>query len=112
VTGARVQNCPGTLTQQQLTNFNSLSATLTQILGSETPCPGDGNLDKVVDQQDIKNWALFSQIGCVPGSGVEVVECELGSSARVASYRQASAGAAGSLIGGFSLIIANDSRLM
>ena len=50
--------------------------------------------------------------GCVPGSGVEVVECELGSSARVASYRQASAGAAGSLIGGFSLIIANDSRLM
>jgi hypothetical protein len=51
-------------------------------------------------------------VGCVPGSGVEVVECELGSSARVASYRQASAGAAGSLIGGFSLIIANDSRLM
>jgi hypothetical protein len=66
VTGARVQNCPGTLTQQQLTNFNSLSATLTQILGSETPCPGDGNLDKVVDQQDIKNWALFSQVQTTP----------------------------------------------
>lgn len=42
----------------------------------------------------------------------EVVEFELGSSARVAPYRQASAGAAGSLIGGFSLIVANDSRLM
>jgi hypothetical protein len=35
---------------------------------------------------------------------------ELDSAARVGSYDQASAGAAGNLIGGFSLIVASDSR--
>jgi hypothetical protein len=37
---------------------------------------------------------------------------ELGSSAQVASYDQANAGAAGSLMAGFSLNCASDSRLM
>jgi hypothetical protein len=42
----------------------------------------------------------------------EAFEFELGPLARVASFEQVSAGAAGSLIGGFSLFVANDSRLM
>ena len=45
-------------------------------------------------------------------NGLGEREFELGSAARVGSYDQASAGAAGSLIGGFSLIVASDSRLM
>jgi len=65
-TGAFTQNCPGKLTQQQLTNFNSLSATLDSIMKSEVPCPGDGNLDKVVDEQDLRNWKLFSQAQTAP----------------------------------------------
>jgi hypothetical protein len=44
-----------------LTNFNALSSTLVAILNSEVSCAGDGNLDKVVNQQDINNWTLFSQ---------------------------------------------------
>jgi len=60
--GVYTQNCPGKLaTQQQLTNFNALSSTLVAILKSEVSCAGDGNLDKVVNQQDINNWTLFSQ---------------------------------------------------
>ena len=42
----------------------------------------------------------------------EAGEYELVCAARVGSYDQASAGAAGSLIGGFPLIVASDSRLM
>ncbi|HLX29672.1 MAG TPA: sulfatase-like hydrolase/transferase [Casimicrobiaceae bacterium] len=66
LTGVLTVNCPAALTSQQLTNFNNLSATLTTILNSETQCPGDGNLDKVVDEQDLKNWALFSKITTQP----------------------------------------------
>ena len=44
-----------------MTNFNALSSTLVAILNSEVSCAGDGNLDKVVNQQDINNWTLFSQ---------------------------------------------------
>jgi hypothetical protein len=62
LTGTLTLNCPGTLTQLALTNFNNLSATLNSIMTSEVKCDGDGNLDKVVDQEDLKNWTLFSQI--------------------------------------------------
>ncbi len=65
-TGAYTQNCPGNLTQLQLTNFNNLSATLGSIMTSEVKCPGDGNLDKVVDEQDLKNWTLFNGIATTP----------------------------------------------
>jgi hypothetical protein len=67
VDGVYTQNCPGALTTQQYrTNFANLSDTLVTIMNSEVSCPGDGNLDKIVDQADIKNWTLFSQIPTTP----------------------------------------------
>jgi hypothetical protein len=37
-------------------------------LKSEPPCPGDGNLDKVVNLADVTNWFYFSTNG-VPVQG-------------------------------------------
>ena len=50
------------LTPEQLANFNALSDELQAILDSEVPCPGDGNLDKKVDWQDVLNWTLFRAV--------------------------------------------------
>jgi hypothetical protein len=55
--------CPSGLTQDQLTNFNSLSFDMSQLLGSEPPCPGDGNEDRVVNGQDIQSWRMFAELG-------------------------------------------------
>lgn len=50
----------GQLTSQQRDALDELKAVLDGILQSEPACPGDGNLDKVVDINDIKglsaNW--------------------------------------------------------
>ncbi len=50
----------GQLTSQERANLDELKAVLDGILHSEPACPGDGNLDKVVDIDDIKgvnaNW--------------------------------------------------------
>jgi Sulfatase len=54
--------CPSHLTKAQLDNFNSLSNAMTDLLGSEPPCPGDGNEDKVVNLQDVKSWRFFSEL--------------------------------------------------
>jgi hypothetical protein len=51
---------PQGLTSDQLTNFNSLLSTMQTLVKSEVPCPGDGDLDKVVNGLDLANW-LFSQ---------------------------------------------------
>jgi hypothetical protein len=63
--GVVTQKCPGALNSQQAAVYVSLLATLadptTGILNSEPACPGDGNLDKVVDQKDIQQWKIFSQ---------------------------------------------------
>jgi hypothetical protein len=34
-----------------------------EILNSEPDCPGDGNLDKMVNYEDIQNWVYFSTTG-------------------------------------------------
>jgi hypothetical protein len=40
------------LTPEELANYNELQAQLITITNSEPICYGDGNLDKVVDQED------------------------------------------------------------
>jgi arylsulfatase A-like enzyme len=52
---------PRGLTPEQLANFNSLHDQFDAVLGSEPPCPGDGNLDKVVNKKDLKNWRRLSK---------------------------------------------------
>src|SRR5690606_23434051 len=47
-----------TPTQQQ--HYAALVSGLDSLLGSEIECPGDGNLDQVVDNTDIKNWKRFN----------------------------------------------------
>jgi hypothetical protein len=49
------------LTSTQKTNFKSLSDKLQSLLDSQPPpCPGDGNLDMVVNEEDNENWQFFS----------------------------------------------------
>jgi arylsulfatase A-like enzyme len=51
---------PQHLTPEQLANYNALKQALPALLATEAACPGDGNLDKVVNQADIDgvnaNW--------------------------------------------------------
>ena len=49
------------LTPVQRQNFDSLTSELQTLLGSQPPpCPGDGNLDGIVNDADLMNWQLFS----------------------------------------------------
>jgi len=43
-------------------HFDVLLAELLALLRSEPACPGDGNLDKRVNQEDIQNWQTFADI--------------------------------------------------
>jgi arylsulfatase A-like enzyme len=51
---------PQGLTAEQRAHFDVLLAELLALLRSEPACPGDGNLDKRVDQADLQNWQLFT----------------------------------------------------
>lgn len=51
------------LTNEQKENYLALKAELELILSSESQCPGDGNVDGIVNQQDINNWTLFHKSG-------------------------------------------------
>jgi hypothetical protein len=51
------------LTKQEAENYTALSMELNSILNSETQCPGDGNVDGMVDLKDIHNWTLFHKSG-------------------------------------------------
>lgn len=48
------------LTPEQHQNYQALLTELHTLQASEVACPGDGNLDWKVDQQDIENWKHFS----------------------------------------------------
>jgi hypothetical protein len=52
---------PRGLTPVQLANFDALYQQLQQLLASEPTCPGDGNLDKVVNRKDMENWRRLSR---------------------------------------------------
>jgi hypothetical protein len=49
------------LTPVQQRNFDALSAQLSEILTSEPDCPGDGNIDLVVDAEDLEDWRFYEQ---------------------------------------------------
>ncbi|MFN2378514.1 MAG: sulfatase-like hydrolase/transferase [Candidatus Binatia bacterium] len=51
----------GTLTAEQQQNYDELSQQLEALLASEPDCPGDGNIDLVVDQKDLDGWSLYAQ---------------------------------------------------
>jgi arylsulfatase A-like enzyme len=53
---------PQGLTPDQQQHFDVLLAELLALLRSEPACPGDGNLDKRVNQEDIQNWQTFADI--------------------------------------------------
>jgi hypothetical protein len=61
--------CPTGLTDQQKTTYNQLTASMDSTLMSEPQCPGDGNLDKVVNLADVTNWFYFATNGVVPEGG-------------------------------------------
>jgi hypothetical protein len=47
---------PGSFTKVQQANYDALYAQLQAILASQPECPGDGNIDGVVNAQDIADW--------------------------------------------------------
>jgi len=56
--------CPSDrLTTAQAATYTQLYNLIDSTLGSEPPCPGDGNLDKVVNLADVQNWFHFSTNG-------------------------------------------------
>jgi hypothetical protein len=56
-------------TEEQSAAYQQLTASLSDTLNSEPPCPGDGNSDKVVNFDDVLNWYYFSTNGVVPDGG-------------------------------------------
>jgi hypothetical protein len=48
------------LTTQQSQRYNALLKKLGRLEGSFNDCPGDGNLDKIVNEKDVSEWAKFS----------------------------------------------------
>ena len=61
--------CPATLNEEQKAAYKQLTASLNDTMHSEPACPGDGNLDKVVNFEDVANWYNFSTNGVVPDGG-------------------------------------------
>jgi hypothetical protein len=53
--------CPHGLNPEQKMNYFQLLADMRKTLNSEPPCPGDGNEDKKVNDQDVANWLHFNQ---------------------------------------------------
>lgn len=51
------------LTAEQQRNYDELSAQLAAIRASVPSCPGDGNIDFVVDQKDLDDWRFYEPYG-------------------------------------------------
>ena len=50
------------LTPEQRSSFESLSIELDAILASQPACPGDGNIDGVVNDLDVTDWSDFRSL--------------------------------------------------
>jgi hypothetical protein len=50
------------LTTVQQQNYDELSAELEALLATDIECPGDGNIDLVVDQKDLDDWSHYNQL--------------------------------------------------
>ena len=48
------------LSPEALDNYEQLQAQLQVVLSGEADCPGDGNLDRIVDDNDLDNWAFWA----------------------------------------------------
>jgi hypothetical protein len=62
-------DCPTGLTEDQTKIFNQLTDSMNTTLASDPACPGDGNLDKVVNLADVTNWFYFATNGVPPMGG-------------------------------------------
>jgi len=51
---------PKTWSEQQR-NHDELEAQLTALRASAPSCPGDGNIDFVVDDKDLANWSAYNE---------------------------------------------------
>jgi len=51
----------GSLTPEQLASYTTLEAEMSRTLALAPDCPGDGNIDSVVDQADLDGWAFYQQ---------------------------------------------------
>lgn len=49
------------LTPVQQQSYDTLSAQLAALLASQPECPGDGNIDLVVDDRDLADWRFYEQ---------------------------------------------------
>lgn len=49
------------LTPEQEQNYTALKSDMARLRDSHVQCPGDGNLDLVVDARDIEGWTRFSR---------------------------------------------------
>ena len=52
----------------KMSKLLDLKRELGDILNSEPQCPGDGNVDGVVDKLDLKNWTIFQRSRTIDGS--------------------------------------------
>ena len=52
----------GTLTSAEQQAFASLSSALQEVLDSNVPCVGDGNLDGVIDDQDVEQLGYWQEL--------------------------------------------------
>ena len=75
------------LTKPEQASLNKLTAVLDGILASEPACPGDGNLDKQVNEEDIQgvidNWNLpsvfdFNNDGVTDLKDLQIIETNFG----------------------------------
>ncbi|MFA5489607.1 MAG: sulfatase-like hydrolase/transferase [Candidimonas sp.] len=48
------------MTPEQQENYEALQTELQTLMASHVECPGDGNLDLLVNEEDIRNWERFS----------------------------------------------------
>jgi len=48
------------LTPEQAANYDALQTELTAMLALAPDCPGDGNIDSLVNQADLDGWARYS----------------------------------------------------
>ncbi len=50
------------LTPKEQKNYDELKRVLTALLNSQPPCPGDGNIDGVVNGNDLADYAAFKTL--------------------------------------------------
>jgi hypothetical protein len=53
---------PYVLSRNEMRAFATLTTELARLLNSEVPCPGDGNLDGVVDATDIEQYNYWANV--------------------------------------------------